>query len=305
MTTTSSAPASPAEPAPAEPAPAQPAPAQPAPAQPAPAQPAEHIIDVHGRHVWVAQAGQGAPLVYLHGAGDLGDWGPALSLLMQDFTVYRPDHPGFNRSDDDPSVDSVLDMAFGYLDLFDRLGLDRPSLVGVSLGGWIAAQIAVLAPDRFAKLVLVDAAGLRAEVPTPDVFTLSPVQLAELLYHQPEFRAAAMAAAENITDDPDLFQRYLRNRMASAHLAWNPYMHDPKLPGRLHRIAVPVLVVWGAQDRLLPVEYAHRWTEALGTARLELIDEAGHLPPVEQPDTFAALVREFLSPEARSPEVGA
>jgi pimeloyl-ACP methyl ester carboxylesterase len=278
MTTTSSAPASPA--------------------QPAPTEPAEHIIDVYGRHVRVAQAGQGAPLVYLHGAGDLGDWGPALSLLARDFTVYRPDHPGFNGSDDDPSVDSVLDMAFSYLDLFDCLGLDRPSLVGVSLGGWIAAQIAVLAPDRFAKLVLVDAAGLRAEVPTPDVFTLSPVQLAELLYHKPELQAAAAAAAESITDDPDLFQRYLRNRMASAHLAWNPYFHDPKLAGRLHRLAAPVLVIWGAQDRLLPVEYARRWAEALGTARLEIIDEAGHLPPVEQPGTFAALVREFLSLES-------
>jgi pimeloyl-ACP methyl ester carboxylesterase len=270
-----------------------------------PAEPAEHIIDVRGRRIRVAQAGQGAPLVYLHGAGDLGDWGPALSLLARDFTVYRPDHPGFNHSDDDPSVDTVLDMAFSYLDLLDRLGLDRASLVGVSLGGWIAAQIAVLAPGRAAKLVLVDAAGLRAEVPTPDIFMLSPVQQAELLYHRAELRAAAVAAAEKITDDPGLFQRYLRNRMASAHLAWNPYFHDPKLPGRLHRIAAPVLVVWGAQDRLLPLEYAHRWAEALGTARLEIIDEAGHLPPVEQPDAFAALVREFLVLGALSPEVGA
>jgi pimeloyl-ACP methyl ester carboxylesterase len=261
--------------------------------------PAEHIVDVRGRRVRVAQAGHGAPLVYLHGSGDLGDWGPALSLLARDFTVYRPDHPGFNDSDDDPSVDSVLDLSFSYLDLFDRLGLDRPSLVGVSLGGWIAAQIAVLDPGRAAKLVLVDAAGLRAEVATPDTFTLSPVQQAELLYHRAEIRAAAVAAAAKITDDPDLFQRYLRNRMATAHLAWNPYFHDPKLPGRLHRLTAPVLVVWGAQDRVLPVEYAYRWAEALGTAplgtaRLEIIDGSGHLPPVEQPDRFAALVREFL-----------
>lgn len=269
------------------------------------AEPAEHMIDVRGRRIRVARAGHGAPLVYLHGAGDLGDWGPALSLLARDFTVYRPDHPGFNDSDDDPSVDSVLDLAFSYLDLFDCLGLDRPSLVGVSLGGWLAAQLAVLAPDRFSKLVLVDAAGLRAEVPTPDIFTLNPAQQAELIYHRADLRAAAVAAAQQITEDPDLFQRYLRNRMASAHLAWNPYFHDPKLPGRLHRLAAPVLVIWGAQDRLLPVEYAHRWAEALGTARLEFIDEAGHLPPVEQPGAFAALVREFLSRQALSPEVGA
>ncbi|HUZ35199.1 MAG TPA: alpha/beta fold hydrolase [Streptosporangiaceae bacterium] len=262
-----------------------------------PAEPAEHMIDVRGRRVRVAQAGEGAPLVYLHGAGDLGDWGPELSLLARDFTVYRPDHPGFNQSDDDPSVDSVLDLAFSYLDLFDCLGLDRPSLVGVSLGGWIAAQIAVLDPGRAAKLVLVGAAGLRADIPTPDMFTLGPEQLAELLFHRPDLRAAAVAAAGQITDDPELFQRYLRNRMASAHLAWNPYFHDPKLPGRLHRLAAPVLVVWGAQDRLLPVGYAHQWVAALGAARLEIIDEAGHLPMAEQPEAFATLVREFLSLE--------
>src|SRR5579859_917579 len=129
-----------------------------------PAEPTEHIIDIRGRRVRVARGGQGAPLVYLHGAGDLGDWGPSLSLLARDFTVYRPDHPGFNDSDDDPSVDTVLDMAFSYLDLFDCLGLDRPSLVGVSLGGWIAAQIAVLAGGRVAGLVVVYGPGLRGEV---------------------------------------------------------------------------------------------------------------------------------------------
>ncbi len=222
----------------------------------------ERLVDVRGRRVYVAQAGQGAPLVYLHGAGDLGEWRPALSLLARDFTVHRPDHPGFSRSDDDPAVDTVLDLAFSYLDLFDSLGLDRPVLVGASLGGWLAAQIAVLAPERVAKLVLVDTAGLRAEVPTPDIFTLDPVQLAGLLYHREDLRAAAIAAAEQISDQPGLFQRYLRNRMATAHLAWNPYLHDPKLAGRLHRITAPVLVIWGAQDRLLPVEYARRWAAA-------------------------------------------
>lgn len=259
-----------------------------------PGGPAEHTIDVRGCRVRVAQAGQGPPIIYLHSAGDLGDWSPALDLLARDFTVYRPDHPGFNDSDDDPSVDTVLDLAFCYLDLLDALGLDRASLVGVSLGGWIAAQIAVLAPGRVEKLVLADAAGLRAEGAVPDIFTLNPVQLAELLYHGDEPRAAAVAAAEKITADPDLFQRYLRARTATAHLAWNPYLHDPKLAGRLHRVSAPVLVIWGTHDRLLPVEHAHLWAQALGTARLEVIEDAGHLPQLEQPDTFAAAVREFL-----------
>lgn len=261
------------------------------------ATPTERFADVSGRRVYLAQAGRGAPLVYLHGASDLGEWRPALTLLARDFTVYRPDHPGFSRSDDDPSVETILDMAFSYLDLFESLGLDRPVLVGASLGGWLAAQIALLAPERVAKLVLVDPAGLRAEAPTPDIFTLDPVQQARLLYHREDLRAAAVTAAEIITSDPELFQRYLRNRMAMAHLAWNPYLHDPKLAGRLHRITAPVLVIWGAQDRLLPVEYARQWATALPAARLEIIDEAGHLPQVEQPETFATLIRTFGSEE--------
>jgi pimeloyl-ACP methyl ester carboxylesterase len=256
---------------------------------------AEGFTEVRGRRVWVASSGDGPPLVYLHGAGDLDGWAPALSLLAEDFTVYRPDHPGFNRSDDDPSVDSVLDLAFSYLDLFDALGLDRFHLAGLSLGGWIAAQIAVLAPHRVAKLVLADAAGLRVRCPAPDIFTLNPVQSAALLDHQPDVRATAVAAAEQITGNPELCQRFLRNRMATAHLAWNPYLHDPKLAGRLHRITAPVLIIWGAHDRVLPVECARQWQSALPGARLEIVDDAGHRPPAEQPAVFASLVREFLA----------
>ncbi len=120
-----------------------------------------------------------------------------LSRLAADFTVYRPDHPGFNRSDDDPSADCVLDLAFCYLDLLDALGLDRVHLAGSSLGGWIAAQLAVLAPDRVAKLVLAAAAGLRAPGAAPDIFTLNPAESAALLNHRPDALAATTAAAEH------------------------------------------------------------------------------------------------------------
>jgi pimeloyl-ACP methyl ester carboxylesterase len=255
----------------------------------------EDLVDVRGRRVWVASSGDGPPLVYLHGAGDLDGWGPALSLLAADFTVYRPDHPGFNRSDDDPSVDSVLDLAFSYLDLLDALSLDRVRLVGHSLGGWTAAQLAVLVPERVTRLVLADPAGLRAPGAVPDMFTLNPVQSAELANHQADARAAAVAAAGQIADDPELFQRYLRNRMATAHLAWNPYLHDPKLAGRLHHVTAPVLIIWGAHDRLLPVDCAREWQSALPGARLEIVDDAGHRPQAEQPAVFAKLVKEFLA----------
>lgn len=250
-------------------------------------------VDVRNIRIWLARGGDGPPLLYLPGIDPDGD-DPALPLLSQDFRVYRPHHPGFGRSDEDPAVDSVLDVAFRYLDLLDVLGLDRVYLAGLSLGGWIAAQVAVLAPDRIAKLVLAGPAGLRPPVPVPDMFTLDPVELAALVHHEPQTQRAAVTTVTQMAADPDRFTRYLRSRAATAHLGWNPYLHDPKLAGRLHRVGCDVLLIWGAVDRLLPPECALAWQQALPTARLELVENAGHRPQAEQPAAFAALVRKFL-----------
>lgn len=253
----------------------------------------EHV-DVRGVRIWLERGGDGPPLLYLPGADPDGD-DPALSLLCGDFRVYRPHHPGFGRSDDDPAVDSVLDVAFRYLDLLDTLGLDRVFLAGTSLGGWIAAQVAVLAPHRIAKLVLACPAGLRPPVPVPDMFTLDPVKLAMLIHHEPRAQAAAVTAMCEMPGDTERFTRYLRSRAATAHLAWNPYMHDPKLAGRLHRVDCEVLIIWGSHDQLLPPECALGWQRALSGSRLEIVRDAGHQPQAERPDAFAALVKEFLT----------
>ena len=252
-------------------------------------------VDVRNIRIWLARGGDdGPPLLYLPGTDPDGE-DPSLPLLSRDFRVYRPHHPGFGRSDDDPAVDSVLDLAFRYLDLLDALRLDRVRLMGVSLGGWIAAQVAVLAPDRITRLVLADPAGLRPPVPVPDMFTLDPVELAMLIHHEPQVRQAAVTSVCEMPADAERFTRYLRNRAATAHLGWNPYMHDPKLAGRLHRIGCDVLLIWGASDRLLPPECALAWQQALPGTRLELIENAGHRPQAEQPAAFAALVRKFLA----------
>jgi pimeloyl-ACP methyl ester carboxylesterase len=254
----------------------------------------EDYVDVRNIRIWLARGGDGPPLLYLPGIHPDRD-DPALPLLTTDFLVYRPDHPGFGRSDEDPAVDSVLDMAFRYLDLLDMLGLDTVHLAGMSLGGWIAAEIAVLAPERITKLVLSCPAGLRPPVPVPDMFTLDPVELAAMMNHQPQALQAAVAEAHDMAGDAEFFTRYLRNHAASAHLAWNPYLHDPKLAGRLHRVRCDVLLIWGTKDRLLPPECAMAWQQALPAVRLVLIEEAGHRPYAEQPATFAKLVREFLT----------
>lgn len=253
----------------------------------------ERELLVRGTRVRMLTAGSGDPLVYLHGAGDLGEWIPALSALAEHHTVFRPDHPGFSGSDDCPDIDSVHDLAFFYLDLLDELGLDRVTLLGSSLGGWLAADLATIEPSRVSKLILVSAAGIRAAEPAPDMFLLSATELAELVHYAPAARAAAVAEAQQRAEDPAAFERYLRNRGATAHLAWNPYLHDPKLPGRLHRVTAPALILWGARDRLLPASLARRWAELLPGARLEIIDEAGHLPLAEQAGAAVAAVRAF------------
>jgi pimeloyl-ACP methyl ester carboxylesterase len=251
-----------------------------------------HHVSVRGTGVRILRQGTGEPLVFLHGAGDRGQWLPVLAGLAADWAVCRPDHPGFNQSDDDERIDSVHDLAFFYLDLLDALELPRVTLVGASLGGWLAAEIAVLDPNRVAALVLIDAAGLRvAAAPGPDVFTLNPVQLAELLFHDPSLRSAAIEQAAVLDQSPEELRTYLRNRIATSHLAWNPYFHDPKLVERLHRVSAPTVVIWGSEDRLLPVAHAERWQELIDGARVELIANAGHLPHIEQPERVVEILR--------------
>ena len=259
----------------------------------------EWDLTVRGTRIRMLSAGSGDPLLYLHGSGDLGMWTPALSGLAETHRVYRPDHPGYSGSADRDGIDSVHDLAFFYLDLLDEIDAQQVVLVGASLGGWIAADLATIEPRRVSHLVLVDAAGVRAEIPAPDQFTLSPVELADLLYHTEDLRSTAVQQAAGIEEDAERFTRYLRNRITTAHLGWNPYMHDPKLPDRLHRISAPTLILWGAEDRLLPAGYADRWAELLPKAEMAIIEDAGHLPLVEQPAAALDVLRTFLGRGAR------
>src|SRR3954466_15812388 len=146
---------------------------------PAAAPRADSVV-VGGARVHVLTAGTGTPVVYLHGAGDLGGWLPALDLLAADFRVVRPDHPGFNQSDDDAAIGSVAALAQRYLEVFDALGLDAFDLIGTSLGGWLAAEIALRAPTRIRRLVLVDAAGLAPGSSSPNMFEVPADELVAL-----------------------------------------------------------------------------------------------------------------------------
>jgi pimeloyl-ACP methyl ester carboxylesterase len=250
--------------------------------------PAGEHLDLADGRVRLFRAGEGEPLLFLHAAGG-GGWLDYHERLAGSFDVIAPDHPGFGGSDDFDDVEAMDDLVFHYLDVMDALGLDRPHVVGASFGGWIAAELAVAAPHRIGSLVLLSPAGLRLPGhPVADIFLLPPDQLVAALFQHPPPAAAAPAP------DIDAILAAYRDQSAAARFAWSPYLCDPKLERRLHRITAPTLVVAPAKDRLIPVAHARRYAERIPAARLTEIDDCGHAMYVERPAEFADVTLAFL-----------
>ncbi len=207
--------------------------------------PQTRTVDIRGLSVRVLEDGGGPPLLFLHNAMGAGLWTPVHAALARHFRVLLPDHPGFGRCTLPEWLDGMEDVVFHYLDFLDAEGLAAPiDVVGASLGGWIAAELACRHPERVRRMVLIDAAGLRlADHPVPDVFRLPPQDVMPLLFHD-----VTKAMAYLPPDfSPDTLVRMFHDRTALARLAWNPYLHDPKLPRRLYRARVPCLILWGRQ----------------------------------------------------------
>ena len=248
-------------------------------------------------HAWVG--GRGDPLLVLHGAGGHRGWTRWIDRVAERFTVWAPTHPGFGRSGDADWMESVDDLARFHLWFIDAAGLGRPHVVGHSLGGWTAAEMAAMSPGALARLVLVAPVGLKPEAgEILDVFYHSPAQLRELNVYDPK----------TVPEWDELFGRpptpgelevATRNREMTARLTWKPYMHNPRLARFLPRVTNPTLIVWGREDRLVPVECGEQYRRLLPHATLTVLERCGHLPPLEQPDAFARLVTDFLGGEAR------
>lgn len=254
--------------------------------------PASDYLDFPGGRVHLLRGGEGPPLLFLHAAGGAGQWLEFHELLARRFEVFAPDHPGFGGSDELAEVEAVDDLVYHYLDLMDRLGLDRPHVVGGSFGGWIAAELAVAAPHRIGSLVLLGAAGLRLpEHPVADLFLMAPPQLAATLYHDPA-KAAAFLPAEPAIDD--IIGAY-RDAAALARFAWVPFLSNPKLERRLRRITAPTLVAWSAGDRLIPIAHGHRYAELIPGAAFTVVGDCGHAMYFERPAEFAQLTTDFLT----------
>jgi pimeloyl-ACP methyl ester carboxylesterase len=250
-------------------------------------------VDVH---TWVG--GEGAPVLVLHGAGGNRGFTRAMRELAGRYTVWAPTHPGFGRSGEAEWMQGIDDLARFHLWFIEAAGLGRPHVIGHSIGGWAAAEMATMSPRSIDRLVLVAPAGLKPdEGEILDIFFHSPAQLRELTVHEPatipewdELFGRAPTPQELVVAE--------RNREMTARLTWKPYMHNPRLGRFLARVTNPTLIVWGREDRIIPVECAEQYRRALGHAKVAVLERCGHLPPVEQPDAFARLVLDFLGATA-------
>ena len=244
-------------------------------------------------------AGDGRPVVFLHGAYGL-QWDPFLDNLSQSHTVYAPEHLGTTPGAPDAlkPLDNLWDLVLYYYELFDKLGLKAPAVLGHSFAGMVGAEIAATNPERVGKLVLIDPIGLwRDDQPVRNWMATSFGDLLKYLFANQDLPLAQMmAAAARMSDmsdaQMDMQIQIMWSAACTGKFVWP--IPDKGLKKRIHRIRAPTLIIWGRQDGIVPPAYADEFASRIANARVELIDNAGHLPQMEQLDVVSKLVSDFL-----------
>lgn len=261
--------------------------------------PGHSAVEINGLEIEMQCRGSGRPLLFLHPEIGFDRAEPALELLSRSAQVIAPTHPGYGKAKLPPGFNTIDDIAYLYLDLLEALDLRDAAVVGAGIGGWIAAAIAVKTTAHFRKMVLVDAFGIKiGDRETRDIFDMyfvTEADLAKVIYFDQQF------AERDVSKLPEeTLYALARAREATSLYGWRPYMHDPKLKGRLHRIRIPSLVLWGAEDRIVAPDYGRAYCAALPNARFASIERAGHFPHVERPEEFARAVLGFIEEKERS-----
>ena len=251
----------------------------------------ETTVEWGGVQLYVARAGSGRPLLVLH--RDIGspDRLEFYDTLARRFDVIVPHHPGYGRSERPQWLRNVRDVAVMYQSLLAHLAVDRASLIGIGFGGWIAVEMATMAPRALRALVLVGAMGVK-----PERSEIADQALVSYLdYVRAGFaESAAFERVYGAQPPTGVLEQWDLNREMTFRIAWKPYMYNPTLPHLLGAVAAPTLVVWGREDRIVPLECGERYVKSLPRARLEIIDGAGHLVDMEKPDALASLVTRFM-----------
>jgi pimeloyl-ACP methyl ester carboxylesterase len=255
----------------------------------------ESRMTLDGCGIDVRRGGEGPPLLFLHGASGAGLWSPFHEKLSERFDVIAPAHPGFDGSDLPPWLDRIPDLSNFYLDFMKTLNLKDVHIVGLSLGGWIAAELATRDTSRIATCTLMAAAGIFVEgAEHLDIFLVSPEDRARRMFHDP-------AKAETVIArmlDPDYADAVSKNQETTARLIWQPRGYDPHLRKWLHRIDRPTLALWGESDVVFPPVYAGEYAKLIPGAKAVVLPECGHLPNVEQPDAAVAAIVDFIDAQA-------
>jgi pimeloyl-ACP methyl ester carboxylesterase len=233
-------------------------------------------------------------MIVLHGIEGPEGWLSFHDALAAGSTVLAPTLPGFGESERPAWIETVPHVALFNLWLLQELGIGEVDLVGLGVGGWIAAEMAVMCPRSFRRLVLVDAAGLRPEKgEVLDIFILPWREVVRRCF----FDADASEEYHRVYDASpivDFGGPREAGRSMTMRIAYRPYMHDPALAPLLRRVQAPSLVVWGDKDAVVPIECGHMFAEAIPGAELRLIESCGHWPHYERPQELARLVRGFI-----------
>jgi pimeloyl-ACP methyl ester carboxylesterase len=242
-------------------------------------------------------AGEGPPLVYLHGPWGLAADRSFVRHLAGTCRVYAPLHPGTTSGDPDAvhALRDWLDLVVYYGELFDRLKLDKPTLAGHSFGGMVAAELAATLPHSVEKLILLDPLGLWLdEHPVKNWMVLSEADRRPSLFADPAGEAAVRFFA--VPADPrervDVLAQFVWSQACTGKFVWP--LPDRGLRRRIHRIAAPTLIVWGKADRIAAPAYAAEFTARIAGAKVEIIENAGHLPHLEQPEAVAKAILDFI-----------
>ena len=252
----------------------------------------ESTIEIAGTKTYLARAGKGSPLLVLH--RDIGT--PAKSSfhdeLAKSADVIIPHHAGWGRSPRADWMRSVRDMAVMHRGLLAEFGIEKATLVGLGFGGWIAAEMATMAPSDVARLVLVAPMGIKP--PEGDIFDqaiVSYIDYARAGFHD-QSKFDETYGAEPSTDQLEAWDIA---REMCFRIAWKPYMYSQTLPHLLRSVKAPALIVWGDKDKIVPVSTAKRYVAALPNAKLEVIENCGHCVDLEQPQRLAGLVSSFIA----------
>jgi pimeloyl-ACP methyl ester carboxylesterase len=248
--------------------------------------------EIAGCKVALQRGGAGPKLLYLHGAGGGGLVHPFLQELANDYEVIAPQHPGFGASEEPGWLDNMHDLAYFYLDFMEALELRDTTVVGTSLGGWLALEIAVRDRSRIRAMSLAAPSGIHVKgLPKGDIFMWTPEQRLRNTYFDQSVAERMIAVKPSI----EQIDAMMKDSYTLARLAWEPRLYDPHLHKWLHRVKVPVQIVWGEQDRILPAGYAKELQKLIPGSRVDIVKDCGHLPQAEKPQESLKLFRDFAA----------